>query len=113
MGVQIIGAVGPVGSAKRIKLEGDSFVLNVVDVDQEQGLNEVGELVSSDFLSVTVLYPDGYTRQHQVKDIHGLLAQITGQLKGRYNLASFDFIEAPNELVAGTVIVTGGNQYDA
>lgn len=96
---QITGTVMPPGSATKYRLEGDTLTLKV------QGQSADGDTV--------VEYPDGQIRHHQVADIAALLSQISNQLKGRYNLQSFEFAQVPGDLAAGGTITTGDNVYDA
>ena len=106
-GMNSSGTVGPPGSAGKILLSGDELEMVIVSA-----LPENGPGVPSEFLNVVVKYPDGHERQHQTKDVQHLLTQITGQLKGRYNLKSFTFSHAPDGLAAGALIKTGDNEYD-
>ena len=111
-GMAAHGAVGPAGSAGKVKLSGDSHTIKILSVEQEKGTNEKGDVVESAFKNAVVEYPDGHVRHHQVSDLPHLLGQVSTQLKGRYNLKSFTFAQAPSELAAGDII-TGDNVHDA
>ncbi len=65
----------------------------------------------ADAWTACVEYPDGYVRQHQVFTLTGLLDKISGQLKTRYNLLSFEFKAVPQGLDNGAIIKIGGIKY--
>ncbi len=96
MGVQGEALVLPPGSAKRIKLEGDQLKVTILGYGSWEAWIE---------------YPDGYRRHHQVSDIHTLLQKVTGQLKTRYNIDSFQFLTIPNDFSTGATITIGEIKY--
>lgn len=71
-----------------------------------------GPQITSDSFNVITQYPDGYIHHHQAKDVMGLLSQVSQKLKTRYNLKSFAFSRAPDELAVGQTIITGDNIHD-
>jgi hypothetical protein len=106
------------GSVPRKLLSGDTQTIKLISALPENGFDADGNHVPSDpsggvNLEVITEYPDGYQRHHQVKDIHDLLAKISGQLKGRYNLESFEFTQLPSSLAAGQTITVGDIAYVA
>lgn len=107
------GVVMPPGVIDRIALSGDTQTMTIVSADPENGYDAENKPVPSDHLNVVVKYPDGYERHHQAKDLHDLLAKISGQLKNRYNLAAFEFTALPEKLAAGNTITVGGIAYVA
>ncbi len=107
------GVTLPPGSLPRVILSGDSQTVKILAADPENGYGEDGKAVPSDNLNVITQYPDGYERHHQAKDLHDLLAKISGQLKGRYNLESFEFTALPDSLAAGQSVTVGGIAYVA
>lgn len=105
------------GSVQKIALEGDTQTIKIVKVDPENGYDVNGKAIPSNpdgsvLYEAHVVYPDGYLRHHQVKDIFDLLTKVSGQLKGRYNLASFDFVSHPTDLSVQDITV-GGITYGA
>jgi len=101
--VVAVGVVGPPGSAGKVLLSGESHEIKILAVDEDNG---------SIFKNVIVEYPDGHKRHHQVRDVSHLLAQVSNQLKNRYNLKSFAFSRAPDELAVDKTIITGDNIHD-
>jgi hypothetical protein len=90
------GLVLPAGTVPPVKLSGDELTVKIISTQDFEALVE---------------YPDGYRRFHQAGDIITLLAKITGQLKGRYNLTSFEFKDFPQGLTPDATIKIGGITY--
>lgn len=111
------GVVLPPGSTPRVELSGDSQTVKIITVRPENGHKD-GKPVASHpdgtvLHNVVTEYPDGHVRHHQVRDVPDLLAKISGQLKNRYNLKSFDFQKFPAELKDGEAVTVGGITYGA
>jgi len=85
--------VMPEGSVAKVVLSGDTLHVKLLGYSIADGWNAVVE------------YPDGFTRHHQVSTVVGLLDKIAGQLKTRYNLTSFKFMEIPSALMPSTITI--------
>lgn len=53
---------------------------------------------------VTVQYPDGFTKDHQVKNVEDLAPKITSQMRGHYGVTSVKFLSLPPSLEEGEVV---------
>jgi hypothetical protein len=90
------GLVLPAGTVPPVNLSGDELTVKIISTQDFEALVE---------------YPDGYRRFHQANDIITLLARISGQLKSRYNLTSFEFKDIPQGLTPDATIKIGGITY--
>lgn len=52
----------------------------------------------------TCVYPDGFSRDHQVTEIPELVVKITNQLRSRYGVKDVRVLEAPQTVANGGVI---------
>lgn len=91
------GIVLPEDSVPKVKLSGAELFVAIIGVIPDEG--------------VIVAYPDGFVRHHQVKTVIDLLSKVEGQLRGRYNLASFAFKSIPTDLLIGETIQIGDINY--
>ncbi len=89
----------PAGSVPKVILSGDEHDIKLLSYRVE------------DDWTACVQYPDGYVRQHRVFNLTELLDKISGQLKMRYNVTSFEFKAIPQGLGDRLVIRIGGIKY--
>lgn len=87
------GYVLPQGSQPKKYLSGEELTFEVLSYDPD------GDMCR-------VRYPDGYVRPHQVKTVPDLLDKVSGQLRTRYNVQSFE-IKAIPESLNGKIVITG------
>ncbi len=85
------GLILPPGSVPKVRLSGEMLHVKLLSYSVADGWNAV------------VAYPDGYLRHHQVYTVVQLLDKIAGQLKTRYNLTDFKFMEIPAALEPSTI----------
>ncbi len=90
------GLILPPGFQNRIALSGDELKIEILSFDPEDR-------------NVIVRYPDGYERHHQCDTIIKLMDKVSGQLRARYNVESFEIKAIPASL-SGTIIL-GGIKY--
>lgn len=93
--MQSIGSalVLPAGSVPKVILSGDTLDIQLKFYS------------AKDSWTACVVYPDGHQKHHMVFDVIGLLDQITGQLKTRYNILSFEFKSVPQALQPSTITI--------
>ena len=98
--MQITAKAGvlPAGTLPRILLPADlPMEIKILAIDPENGYSEEGKPIPSEHEMVKVQYPDGYIKNHQIKDLRGaeLLAKIQNLLQTRYAIQSFEFDKIP------------------
>lgn len=106
MEVSAKAGVLPAGTLPRILLPAElAMEIKILAIDPENGYDEEGKPVPSEHDMVKVQYPDGYIKNHQVKDLLGaeLLAKIQNLLQTRYAIQSFEFDKIP-AFIAGSTI---------
>jgi len=87
-----------------VKLTGENQSLQILDVIPGTE-TQIGEQL--------VLYPDGYQKWHQAKDLPDLIGKIQGNLVARYGVTGFAVLTTPGDLVPGNIqlgSVTYGEQ---
>ena len=90
------GTVLPPSTLPAKKLSGDKLTLRIDAVNTD--LVEIPE--------VRIVYPDGYAKWHQAEDIAGLMAKVSGTLKGRYGVEGFAIASTPGKLAKGEIKLT-------
>lgn len=111
------GAILPEGTIQKVELSGASHTVKIVSIDPENGYDAQGDPLPSENDMVTVEYPDGYRKSHQIASgssaLEGLVVKVSTAIKARYNVTSFDIQSLPNSIVVDGEIVISGVQYDA
>lgn len=105
--IQANGATLPAGALRqKVSLDGaQSFVIRVVSVHPENGYDENDTPILSERMMAQLEYPDGFIKNHQVATLEDLATKITGQLRGRYGVSSFEFSTLPDGLKAGEITI--------
>lgn len=88
-------AVLPPGTLPTVALQGDDQTMTI-------------EIVTADEIpEAKVVYPDGYEKWHQAKDIIELLGKIGGTLRGRYGIYGYSIVSTPGVLEVGDIKING------
>lgn len=102
---QGIGTVLPEGTIPmRHGLTDGAAEVRIEAVDPENGYDETGKPVPSDHMHARCVYPCGFVKDHQVKDVEDLLPKVVSQLRGRYGVQEVKITKAPKSLAAGGII---------
>lgn len=104
-------SVLPAGTANKIELSGETLQLDILYITGENAgvLKEDGTPEESENDNVGVQFPDGFFKFFQIKDgdMAALLAQISGTVKGRYNVSEFTFAEGAEFKAPSMIQLTG------
>lgn len=65
-------------------LKAGTYRVKILSVDPENGYYDDGRPVPSTHQMVKCVYPDGYEKNHQVKDVNDLIPRIITNVKGRH-----------------------------
>lgn len=108
MAGQKVGATGTVSpGTPSASLAKGKYAIKIDTVMGENAgiVNEDGSPVVSENMMVSLTYPDGWVKEHQVKNMDALMERVTSQLRNRYGVTGdIKVVQQPEKLKPGQTI---------